>query len=256
MRSIRNVALSLFFLFLLINASEARAQAEDDGLELRVMRIFGFRLGNTLQGRIGLRADGPEDLIRVVFYLDDEMILEDSEAPFQAEFSTGEFSPGKHTLQAIGYTRDGKTLESEVETYSFLSADEAMQSVQDILIPLLIGVVLLMAIAGVVAKMITKRDAREHKIGDYGAAGGAVCRRCGKPFSRHFLSPNLIVGKLERCPHCGAVGVFQRANPAELKAAEDLLLAEMGDEREVPEEESEEERLRRMLDETRFDADA
>jgi DNA-directed RNA polymerase subunit RPC12/RpoP len=252
MRLIRNVSICLLFLLFLLTPSGVHAQEESESIELRVLRIFGYRLGNTLQGRIGLRVDGPEDLVRVAFYLDDEMIFEDDEAPYQSEFSTGEFSPGEHTLQAIGYTEDGRVLHSDVEMYTFLSADQASQGVRDVLIPLLIGVVLLIAITGAISALITKRKAPQQKIGDYGPAGGAVCKRCGKPFSRHILSPNLVVGKLERCPYCGKVAIVRRGTPMELKEAEERLLAER-QEVDRPAEEDEDERLRRMLDESRFE---
>jgi DNA-directed RNA polymerase subunit RPC12/RpoP len=252
MRSVRHVSIVLLFLLLLLTPRGVHAQEEGEGIELRVLRIFGYRLGNTLQGRIGLRVDGPQDLVQVAFYLDDEVIFEDDEAPYQYDFSTGEFSPGEHTLQAIGYTKDGKILHSDVERYTFLSADQATKGIQDVLIPLLIGIVVLIAIAGAISALITKRKAPEQKIGDYGPAGGAVCKRCGRPFSRHVLSPNLVVGKLERCPYCGKVAIVRRGTPMEIKEAEERLLADR-QERDGPVGESEDERLRRMLDESRFE---
>lgn len=54
----------------------------------------------------------------------------------------------------------------------------------------------------------------------YGVAGGAVCRRCGLPFARSLMDPNLLVGKLTRCPHCGKWAVLPAASPAELSLAE------------------------------------
>ena len=252
MRLIRNVSIGLLLLLFLLTPNEMYAQEETEGIELRVQRIFGYRLGNTLQGRIGLRVDGPEDLVRVAFYMDDEMIFEDGEAPYEYDFSTGEFSPGEHTLQAVGYTDGGRMLHSDIEMVTFLSADQASQGVRDILVPLLIGVVLLIAIVGAISALITRRKGPQQKIGEYGPAGGAVCKRCGKPFSRHFLSPNLVVGKLERCPHCGKVAIVRRSTPMELKEAEERLLADM-QKRDGPAEEDDEERLRRMLDDSRFE---
>jgi hypothetical protein len=64
------------------------------------------------------------------------------------------------------------------------------------------------------------------------------------------LSPNLIVGKLVRCPHCGKWGILPRASSAELEAAEARLAQENQGTLEAPHEEQ---RLRRMLDESRFE---
>jgi hypothetical protein len=60
----------------------------------------------------------------------------------------------------------------------------------------------------------------------YGLAGGAVCPKCGLPFSRSVFGLNLLVGKLSRCPHCGKWSVVGRASPEELAAAEAKLRGE------------------------------
>jgi hypothetical protein len=252
MRFLWKSLLGFLFLFFLLSANEVYAQEGSETIELRVVRIFGFRAGSQLQGRIGLRVEGPQDLIRVEFYLDDEMIGEDDQAPFQYDFSTGDFSPGEHTIRAIGYTEDGKSLLSNVGTYTFISSDEAFSSVQKIVIPILIGVVVLVAIGGVISAVMGKRKESHDRIGDYGPAGGAVCKRCGMPFARHVFSPNLLIGKLERCPYCGAIAIVRRGTPVELRTAEEHLRADRQEGREAPEED-EDERMRRMLDESRFD---
>lgn len=54
----------------------------------------------------------------------------------------------------------------------------------------------------------------------YGPAGGAICSKCGRAFARSYWSPNLITGKLCRCPHCGKWSVAPRASQAALAAAE------------------------------------
>lgn len=63
---------------------------------------------------------------------------------------------------------------------------------------------------------------------DYELAGGAICPCCGGPFARHPLSPNLLVGKLSRCPHCGKWSVVPRASPAALAEAEARRSAQVG----------------------------
>lgn len=84
----------------------------------------------------------------------------------------------------------------------------------------------------------------------YGLAGGAICPRCKRAFARDALSPNLIVGKLCRCPHCGKWSVVPRATPAALAEAETANRA-------APEPAtptlSEEERLRRKIDASKYE---
>jgi hypothetical protein len=87
---------------------------------------------------------------------------------------------------------------------------------------------------------------------NYGVAGGTVCPKCKRPFSRNLLSPNLVIGKLERCPHCGKWSLARRASTAQLAAAEAAEL-EMASEGEHAPSLSEEERLRRDLEDSRYD---
>jgi hypothetical protein len=84
----------------------------------------------------------------------------------------------------------------------------------------------------------------------YGAAGGAICPRCRRPFSRHFLSLNVLVGKLERCPFCGKWSILAAQPLSILRAAEAAELEEAVGEAVPPE--SEEERLRKELDQSRY----
>jgi 8-oxo-dGTP pyrophosphatase MutT (NUDIX family) len=88
--------------------------------------------------------------------------------------------------------------------------------------------------------------------GQYSMAGGAVCPRCKLPYSRKTFSPNLLVGKLERCPHCGKLAVVGRASPADLAAAEARLSAKSPPDAPKPQEDDAE-RLRRQLDDSRFE---
>ena len=116
------------------------------------------------------------------------------------------------------------------------------------IVPLLIvvgGATLL----GVLAPVLMGRK-KNHRPGEYGMAGGAVCPRCTFPYSRRVLSPNMLVGKLERCPHCGKWAVVPRATSAELEAAESRLAQESTGTIETL---SEEEKLRRMIDDSRFE---
>ena len=83
-------------------------------------------------------------------------------------------------------------------------------------------------------------------------AGGAVCPRGKMPYSRHTLSPNIVVGKLERCPHCGKWAIVRRATPTELAEAEERLRTDSqeGVKDFIPDED---EALRRALDESQYD---
>ena len=90
---------------------------------------------------------------------------------------------------------------------------------------------------------------KEYVHGKYGMAGGAVCPRCGLPFSRFYLSPNMLVGKLVRCPHCGKISVLPQASLSSLKEAESRYMEE-----ESPQIISKgEEDIKKMIEDSRFE---
>jgi hypothetical protein len=142
-------------------------------------------------------------------------------------------------------------LQSSEDNYNVLSAEQAQEGLSKYYLPAIVGLVVVMAIVGFVSSILTGRK-RNFRIGEYGPAGGAVCKRCGMPFSRHVLSPNLVVGKLERCPNCGAVVVVRRGTHVELREAEQRILADLQSGRS-DRVETEAQRMNRMLDDSRFD---
>ncbi|HUF38822.1 MAG TPA: Ig-like domain-containing protein [Anaerolineales bacterium] len=219
-------------------------------LELRLSRDWGYGgLEGGIQGRFSLHASGPGDLAEVRFLFDGAVVNVDREAPFRFQFETDDYPPGTHTLGATGVLSNGETVDSPEFVRNFLSPEEAQAEMQRIIFPILAVVGVLVVVGGIVPLLFMRR--REHKPGVYGMAGGAVCKRCGMPFSRSILAPNLLLGKLARCPHCGKWGIVPRASAAELEAAEARLAVE-GKMEGAPAE-TEEEKRRRLLEESRFD---
>jgi DNA-directed RNA polymerase subunit RPC12/RpoP len=157
-------------------------------------------------------------LREVSFYLDGELMGVVSEAPFLVKFHTSDFQEGEHIMYAVGSLADGGVLESNTITKAFLSADQAWGETQQIIVPLLVGVGAL-TLLGLALPALLGRN-KEYVVGQYGMAGGAVCPRCSLPFSRPYLAPNLMVGKLVRCPHCGKISVQPAASPSRLQEAE------------------------------------
>lgn len=119
---------------------------------------------------------------------------------------------------AEGVLSDGTILESNHISKIFLSSDQAFGETQQIIGPILIGTALL-TLLGVGVPLLANRN-KVFVLGKYGPAGGVVCPRCELPFSRSVLSPNLLVGKLVRCPHCGKITISPRASNTRLQEAE------------------------------------
>ncbi len=245
---------ALIFLALFGGWGAAPAAAQSDGLQLRLNRDFGYSSGTgKIQGTFSMRVTGPPDLQRVVFYIDAQAIGEADQAPFNLRFTTSSYPLGRHVMRAEGFTAGGATLHSnEIEAY-FVSAEEGWQAGLSIAGPLLavtFGLLLLSAfvplIGGGKLKQLPPGAPRQ-----YGMAGGAICKRCGRPFPRHVFAPNLIAGKLERCPYCGKWAVVSAQPLAALRAAEaaEVIDAQAGALAEVEDQDA---RLRKQLDDSRF----
>lgn len=230
----------------------AMAEAQDaGGLTLGLRRDFGYGMGDDIQGRFTLSASGPDNLETVTFYLDQVVLSTVNEAPFRFSFSTGDFALGVHVIAAEGVLTDGTRLRSDERTINFVSAEQGWQVVRRFLIPLLI-LVAVMTVLGVGLPVLAGRKRAPFELGVYGAAGGAICPRCAMPYARHFLAMNMVVGKLERCPHCGKWAVVPAASPGELSAAEERYKADR--EQGRMDSESNGDDLRRLIDESRFES--
>lgn len=81
-------------------------------------------------------------------------------------------------------------------------------------------------------------------------AGMAVCRKCGRAFARPFLAPNMVVGKLVRCPHCGAWVILPAASQAELEVA---AAREQGPEAPAAPSLGQEDELRQRIERSKYE---
>jgi hypothetical protein len=208
----------VLFVTLIVLITHSIGLAQETEFELQLLRTFGFQAGLQVQGSFSARITGPEDLERVTLYLDGGIIGVDETEPFRIDFNTGDYPAGEHRLWAEGETLSGEVLRSPYRRLIFLTTDESFGTVSNYLLPIfaLIGFGIVFSYV-----MMARGGKKEHfRLGEYGAVGGAVCRRCGLPFSRHVLAPNLLLGKLERCPHCGRWVIAARASTAALEQAE------------------------------------
>ncbi len=238
-------------LVILLVAVPVMAQEEAPELEIRLYRDFGYGgFGNDIQGTFSIIVSGTDDLVAVTFYVDETELGTDREAPFKLQFNTGNFDPGIHRIYAIGVLADGRQLQTRELVQEFLSAENAGGKTMELLVPILVIAVVVMGISALLPALSARRG-KQQPIGEYGLAGGTVCPRCQFPFSRNVISPNLLAGKLERCPHCEKWSIRPRAGAAALLAAEERLRAARGE--GVAEVGGEEDSLKRALEESRFD---
>ena len=167
----------IFFFVLLAFASiiPAFAQDGDDRLDVDLRRNFGYSGGGRIQGRFTISADGPQDLERVKYLLDGDFLAEVSESPFRFSFSTSDYALGAHTFSAVGTTASGAEAFSEEIRVEFVSAEESWQQAANIAIPLIVGVVVLVGLGALLPALMGRRSGG-FKLGNYGPAGGAVCK--------------------------------------------------------------------------------
>jgi hypothetical protein len=235
-------------------ATSVAAQEETPVLKLGLNRDFGYGGRGEIQGTFTARVSGVDNLQRVIFYIDEQVMGEVTEAPFSLRFHTDNYEQGAHVLYAVGTTSDGQELRSNEIRTRFVSAEQGWQAAMTFLVPVLVIAGLAMVVPFITSalggkKLSTLPPGAPRK---YGAAGGAICPKCGRPFSRNFLSPNMLVGKLERCPFCGKISIVPAASAEALRAAEQAELADAQNQG-LQSAVSEEERLRRDLEKSRFD---
>ncbi len=251
MKKTINIALLAAVLLNLLAVIVVSAQSEE--LTLSFSRDFGYSSGTgDIQGTFSMKVRGPDDLVRVEFYIDETKIGEDTDAPFRLQFITDNYPLGLHEMYAVGYTADGREYRSKVVTANFVSADEGWQAASKIMFPLLAVVFGAIILGFVVPMLMGRGKLAELPLGaerKYGIGGGGICPKCQRPFALPLFSMHLGFTKLARCPYCGRWGMIRVQPLAKLRQAEQAEL-EMA-KAEAPEA-SEEERLRKELDDSKY----
>ncbi len=73
-----------------------------------VSRNLGMGLGPFIQGTFTIQVSGPDDLVRVEFYLDDVLMKNDTTDPFSWKFDTSSFGSGEHEFKITGYNANNQ----------------------------------------------------------------------------------------------------------------------------------------------------
>ena len=229
------------------------AQAQSAELTISFSRDFGYASGGgDIQGLFSIKIGGPDTLTKVVFYMDDQVMGEDTEAPFKLQFNTDSYSLGQHAIYAAGTTSDGRELKTKTVHANFVSAAQGNQAAMRIVIPI-VGVAVLAILLATVIPMITGRKTLVLEPGmprNY-PMGGAICPKCQRPFAVHIYGVNLGFSKLDRCPYCGKWSVVRRESLQKLRAAEEAELVRSKETGTV-QGMTEEEKLKKQLEDSKF----
>jgi hypothetical protein len=249
--------ITLLFFLLLTLATPVFAQ--DAEYRVQTRRDFGYGNGSDVRGNFSLTIYGNlENVQSVTYLLDGKEMAAVAAPPFKFSFKTSSYPDGLHAISALVNTKDGRQVAAPAVHLNFLSAEQQGQSFQKILIPL-VGVLLLIMLGSVGIQFLFLRRGGGHLTPGaerhYGLKGGAICPRCGRAFAIHFWSINLIGGVFDRCDYCGKWAFVRARSRADLDAAVQAeIAAAQASESAIPavEAESEEERLRKMLDESKY----
>jgi hypothetical protein len=233
-------------------ASVSRVIAQAGGLTLRLSRDFGYGgLNDDIQGTFSMKVSGPADLARVVFYIDGNEIGEVTQLPFSLQFKTDNYTLGRHELSALGLSLSGQEYRSNIISSNFVSAAEGSKAGVRIILPVL-GVVFVAILLSFIVPIIASRGKNQYL--PFGAErkygmGGGICPKCHRPFALPNFSLKLGLSKLARCHYCGKWSAVRIQPKSRLREAEQAEL-EWG----KPEvgEETEEEKLRKRLDDSKF----
>ncbi len=231
-------------------------QAQSDDFRLSVNKSVGYNNGSMIRGAFKLSIIGPEEQIASVTYqIDGQEMAVVSSAPFELRFNTGDYAVGEHVLSAVVSTTGAETFSTAGRTFRFISAEEESADMKNLMLPML-GLVGALVIAMILSQTVLLRNRKPLELvpgapRHYGFKGGTICPRCKRPFSLHWWGINLGVGVYDRCDFCGKRGVYRSKSRAELAAAEAAEVTNLQPQAPVVEK-SEEEKLREMLDNSKY----
>jgi len=230
----------------------ASAQESDYGINLR--RDFGYGAGSTVRGTFTISLAGDESQVSSVeFLIDGEVLAKVTSAPFKFQFHTDDYGIGIHQLGALVILDDGSVETTKTASFNFISKQDERSSIVAIFAAIggaiLLGLVIFWLVQSLVIK---KKPVGANAAGSprsYGMLGATICPKCGRPFSRHIWGFNLVVGKLDRCEHCGKWSMTTQATPEALRAAEEAELAAQPQREEITPRLSE---VKDALDESKY----
>lgn len=223
---------------------------------LNVNRIVGYSSGGPeIKGKFRMAVIGVENVRSATFLIDGDPVATLDTGPFEFTFRTEDYPLGAHDLSATVHTTAGDGLDLPARHFVFVSAEEEQQAMTKIIVPLFSGVAVVVAIGVGLQMLSLKKKKIDVPLGSartYGVLGGGICPRCGRPFSLHIWGLNMLTGKLDRCDFCGKWSLQRRHSIEALRAAEKAELADVKQAGEKVVEKSEAEKLKEMLDESRF----
>ncbi|MFN2304840.1 MAG: Ig-like domain-containing protein, partial [Anaerolineales bacterium] len=225
-----------------------------DAYTINLRRNFGYGGGVNIRGTFTIHLVGDETKVqKVTFLIDDKEMASVDVEPFTYRFNTDDYGFGTHRLSAEVHLLDGSTQRTPESQYNFVSSEEVRRQVGT-LVGGLVGVIVFIVVIIAAVQFLFHKKKRNQvrqpgETPNYGMLGGTICPKCGQPFPRHLWGVNLLVGRLDRCDHCGKWVMTVRATPAALKLAEE---AEQEDKTKVFNAGQSNKELKDQLEDTKY----
>lgn len=201
--------------------------AQEGDYRLHLRRDFGYGSGSNIRGTFTASLVGDETRVDTVTFLIDGIVMAVVDrAPFKHQFHTDDYGFGLHRLTAKVRFADGSAQTTSALQYNFVSPGEEREQVTIVLVGIGGAILITLALVALV-QMLMMRN-KPHSSGanggprNYGLLGATICPKCGRPYPRHIWGMNLVVGRLDRCNHCGKWAMTVRATPQALQLAEAL----------------------------------
>ena len=84
-------------------------------VSIELIKRFGFAAFGDMSGSFTAIASVSADIVRVEFYLDNQLMLNDTAPPFQWEFDTSNYSLAQHTFKVMAYDNLGESVDASRE---------------------------------------------------------------------------------------------------------------------------------------------
>ncbi|MDR2707312.1 MAG: hypothetical protein LBB87_00990 [Nitrososphaerota archaeon] len=141
---------SILLLVVFANFSVAQSD-EKSSLHLSSFKNNGYAAFNEINGQFTISAEASSNIVRVEFYLDDNLMLNATSTPYRWSFNTNDYDIGEHTLNVVGVTSSGETV-TETRQYNFISFPTMF----------VIGIIVLIVVIFLVSIIIASKTRRIH----------------------------------------------------------------------------------------------
>jgi hypothetical protein len=137
--------LACLLLVTLIAPLSAMVVDAKPSLTLSLYKDNGYGMGQDMSGLWTINTAVTSDVVKVEFYLNDQLQQNDTTAPFSWQFNTSNYTIGTHTLTAIAFDATGDNYTAAMQR-NFVE-----DNTSNILILVIVVVVVVFAISGAVA---------------------------------------------------------------------------------------------------------